>query len=306
MNLEKKFDRVYENLGRYAIIPVVLVFISVLILGGSYLNNGEFLDKGLDFTGGTEVTYRVAGDFQTSEIEQIFADRGWEGANALTLSREGEEEDLLLVQVPPPEIDNIESAEQIMEEEGYNATAEGFSSLSSAVSGQFFQSAIVAFGLAFSIMSLVIFAAFKDFVPSTAVILAATGDIVVAASGMALLGIDLTLGSFAALLMLIGYSVDTDIVLSTRVLKRERGSLKERIWSSVKTGVTMSAGGIAGFAILFLMSYSIVGPSELSNIASVMVIGLLADMPLTWFGNTYILKKHVQEGFDLRGRLPWN
>lgn len=305
MNLEKKFDRIYEDLGRYTAIPAVLVLICVLILSGSYLSNGEFLSKGLDFTGGTEVTYQIEGGFETAEIEQVFSDRGWEGANALTISNQGEDEDLLLVQVPPPEIEDIESAEQIMQDEGYNATAEGFSSLSSAVSGQFFQSALVAFGLAFSIMSLVIFAAFKDFVPSTAVILAATGDIIVAAAGMVVLGIDLTLGSFAALLMLIGYSVDTDIVLSTRVLKRERGSLKERIWSSVKTGVTMSAGGIAGFTLLFFVSYSIVGPSELSNIAAVMVVGLLADMPLTWFGNTYILKKHVEEGFNVRGRLPW-
>ena len=124
------------------------------------------------------------------------------------------------------------------------------------------------------------------------------------------MGVPLSLGSLAALLMLIGYSVDTDIVLSTRVLKMNRGTVKSRMWGSMKTGLTMSSGGIAGFTLLYLISTSIVGPSALSNIAAVMVIGLLADIPLTWMGNTVILKKYVEGDFksmsNFRGALPWN
>jgi len=156
------------------------------------------------------------------------------------------------------------------------------------------------------IMSLVIFYAFRDLTPSLAVVLAAAGDIIFAMAGMVVFGIPLTLGSLAALLMLIGYSVDTDIVLSTRVLKRKQDSLKNRIWSSVKTGVTMSSGGIAGFTLLYIISYLMVGSSELSNIAAVMVLGLVADMPLTWFGNAVILKKYVEEDWDFGKVIPWN
>ncbi|MFB6147458.1 MAG: protein translocase subunit SecF, partial [Candidatus Nanohaloarchaea archaeon] len=130
---------------------------------------------------------------------------------------------------------------------------------------------------------------------------AAAGDILFAAAGMVVLNIPLTLGSLAGLLMLIGYSVDTDILLSSRVLKKSRGSLKDRIWSSVKTGVTMSSGGIAGFTLLYIVSYVMVGPSELSHIAGVMVIGLLADMPFTWFGNAIILKKYVNDEIEMSG-----
>jgi preprotein translocase subunit SecF len=60
----------------------------------------------------------------------------------------------------------------------------------------------------------------------------------------------------------------------------------------------MSSGGIAGFTLLYIVSYIIVGPSELSNIAAVMVIGLIADIPLTWLGNTAILKSYM-EGLPL-------
>jgi preprotein translocase subunit SecF len=57
----------------------------------------------------------------------------------------------------------------------------------------------------------------------------------------------------------------------------------------------MSSGGIAGFTLLYIVSYLIVGPSELANISAVMVIGLLADMPLTWLGNTAILKSYIKD-----------
>jgi len=204
--------------------------------------------------------------------------------------------------VPPPDMDR-EEATAIMENGGYNVTLDGFNSISASVSGTFFQQAIFAFVLAFTTMSIVIFYAFKNFTPSVAVVFAAAGDIIIAAAVMTVLGVPLTLGSLAALLMLIGYSVDTDIVLSTRVLRMNRGSVQSRMWSSAKTGITMSSGGIAGFTLLYIVSTSIVGPSELSNIAAVMVIGLVADIPLTWLGNTAILKKYVEGDFEGLGEV---
>jgi len=120
---------------------------------------------------------------------------------------------------------------------------------------------------------------------------------------MSLVGIPLTPGSLSALLMLIGYSVDTDIVLSSKVLKQKRGSLEDRMWSAAKTGVTMSSGGVAGFTILYLVSVAIVGPSTLSMVASVMVIGLLADMPFTWFGNAYILQKYQRDELGVEEKI---
>jgi len=292
VNPEKAFSKVFDNHQKYFLIPVLMIGLGVAILGANYIQTGEFLSKGSDFAGGTEIQLTVNGSFTTNEIEGAFADAGRPGADAIR--QETASGESLLVQLPPPNIEN-EEAERILTDAGYSVSVESFRSISAAVSSQFFLQAQIAFVLAFTVMSLVIFTAFKDVTPSMAVIFAAAGDIIIAAAGMSLLGIPLTLGSLAALLMLIGYSVDTDIVLSTRALKRERNSLKERMWESAKTGITMSSGGIAGFTILYIISYMIVGPSDLSNIAAVMVIGLMADMPLTWLGNTAILKAYIED-----------
>ncbi|MEF8880222.1 MAG: hypothetical protein V5A72_00125 [Candidatus Nanohaloarchaea archaeon] len=293
--LSSRFDEVLENSEKYFLIPVALILLGIGALFVNYAGTGEFLDKGTDFAGGTEITFEVAGDFNSNEVEAAFSEAGRQGTSAMTQNT-GERE-LLLVEIPPPELDRDE-ATRILEEAGYNVSIDGFSSISASVSGTFFRQAQFAFILAFTTMSIVIFYAFKNFTPSIAVVFAAAGDIIIAAGGMTVFGIPLTLGSLAALLMLIGYSVDTDIVLSTRVLRMNRGSVNSRMWESLKTGVTMSSGGVAGFTLLYIVSYSIVGPSELSNIAAVMVIGLLADMPLTWLGNTAILKKYVDGDFD--------
>lgn len=308
MKFDKYFDQVYSEYDKYFLVPLVLLVLAVGVLGYNYTSTGNFLEKGTDFTGGTEITYNIEGDFNTNQIESVFASNGWSDASALRQESGGDV--TLIVQLEPPEVDSSE-AESILTEAGYDVEVVGLNAISAAVSQEFFQQAMMAFVMAFTIMSLVIFVAFRDIIPSTAVVFAAAGDILVAAAGMSLAGIPLTLGSLAALLMLIGYSVDTDIVLSTRTLKRTRGPLKGRMWSSVKTGLTMSSGGIAAFILLYIVSYSLVGPSELSNIAGVMVIGLLADMPFTWFGNTVILKKYIEEEslktlFNFGGLAPWN
>src|SRR3989338_6286510 len=68
----------------------------------------------------------------------------------------------------------------------------------------FWRQAQIAIIAAFIIMSFVVFLLFRSLAPSIAVILAATTDIVVAMFGMSLFGIELSLPTLAALLMLIG------------------------------------------------------------------------------------------------------
>ncbi|PSH02365.1 MAG: hypothetical protein BRC26_00925 [Nanohaloarchaea archaeon QH_8_44_6] len=298
VELEKYFDRVYQDYDKYFAIPVAIITLSVAVMAFSYVSNGEVMEKGLDFTGGTEVQFAINDSFETQEIANVFSNAGRDDVQVVKQTSGGETS--LLVRIPPPQINESE-AQNILEDAGYQVQVESLRSISSSVSDEFFVQAQLAFVMAFTIMSLVIFYAFKDLTPSLAVIFAAAGDIIFAMAGMVIFSIPLTLGSFAALLMLIGYSVDTDIVLSTRVLRQQRKSLQHRIWTAIKTGVTMSSGGITGFALLYFVSQALVGPSELSNIAAVMVLGLMADIPLTYFGNALVLKKYVEGDFASLG-----
>lgn len=154
--------------------------------------------------------------------------------------------------------------------------------------------------IAFLIMVFIVFFAFRDFIPSIAVILAATCDAIIAVGGMALLGISLEPASLIALLMLIGYSVDSDIMLTTRVLRRGVGEVNERIDDAMKTGLTMTLTTLAVMLVILLASGMLINlgltqMAALSSIASVLLLGLLGDLATTWFMNAGILKWYVEE-----------
>ena len=95
-------------------------------------------------------------------------------------------------------------------------------SMGSTLGEQFFKQTSQAIIIAFILMSIVIFLTFRAIIPSLFVILAAVSDIVSTIAVVDILGIKMSTAGIAALLMLIGYSVDTDILLTTKVLKRRK------------------------------------------------------------------------------------
>jgi len=127
-------------------------------------------------------------------------------------------------------------------------------------------------------------------VPSLAVILAAFSDIVVTVAVVNLLGIKLGTAGIAAFLMLIGYSVDTDILLTTRVLKRKEGTEFERILSSVSTGMTMTLTAITAVAVAIIFTQN----DTIRQIMTILLIGLLADIINTWIQNVGILRFYLE------------
>ena len=152
----------------------------------------------------------------------------------------------------------------------------------------------IAMIFAFLFMAVTVFIVFREPVPSVAIILAALCDILIALGGMSLLHIPLSIASVGALLMLIGYSVDTDILLTTRLLKRREGTVNERARNAMHTGLTMSFAAIAAMSILYLVTVIIMPEATtLSNISAVLVIGLIGDILSTWLMNLGILKSYI-------------
>ncbi|RBQ24125.1 Protein-export membrane protein SecF [Candidatus Methanobinarius endosymbioticus] len=152
-----------------------------------------------------------------------------------------------------------------------------------------------AMAFAFIFMSMTVFIIFRELGPSLGVILAAGSDIIIAIAGMSIFNIPLSIASVGALLMLIGYSVDTDILLTTRILKRSEGTVVERAKEAIKTGMTMSIGAIATMVVLYVVTIVMIpDASTLSDIAAVLMIGLIADILTTWVMNLGILRWYVE------------
>ena len=277
-------------------VPLILFILCISIIGYSYLTKGYILEKSIDFEGGTEASVLVAdADYDLAELEITAKDMFGETATVRKT------ENVLGTSI------NIQSKSEIsMEDFEEYITLTGITvletddttrpiniyTIGSSVSDIFLRQAQIGIIAAFIFMGIIVFLVFKSYVPSLAIISTAGMDILFAVTMMSLTGIELGLGSLAALLMLIGYSVDTDILLTTKLLRRKsEGTLEERIEDSMKTGITMTTAAIAAFIVLYLASPSKV----LDDISLVIIFGLTADYITTWFQNVGILRWYLKD-----------
>lgn len=266
-------------------IPLIAVAIAILIVGFTWLTTGSPLHLGLDFQGGTMVTIKT--DKTDQQLKEEFSDYPLK----IISHGSGGEKSLRFSKMDGPQLQDL--AAYVNKNYGSAIIDNIGSTFSQANQAQ----AAIGILAAFGGMALMVFIIFRNIVPSIAVILAAFSDIVCAAALMNVFGIELTFGTFAALLMLIGYSVDTDILLTTKVLG-ERKYIDKKIASCRATGLTMTFSAIIAFVVLYIVSsYAyLIGLSTipvLANISTVMIFGLVADVFTTWFLNAGILRWYM-------------
>ncbi len=131
----------------------------------------------------------------------------------------------------------------------------------------------------------------KKSVPAFAVILSAFADIVMTLAIVDLVGMKISTAGIVAFLMLIGYSVDTDILLTTRLLKRKKG-VNASLFDAFKTGITMTTTSIAAIIAALIVVYSF--KSVLNQIFIILLIGLFMDILNTWITNASMIKWYVE------------
>ena len=165
--------------------------------------------------------------------------------------------------------------------------------VSPVLSTHFIEKAVNVILLSAILSVILVFLFFRTFVPSIAVLTGAVADVTIALGAMGLFGIPLTLQSFAALLMLIGFSLDTDILLTTRMLKR-KGDMRDNAYEAMKTGMTMSIMAIVAFGTLFALSV-MTHISTYYEISAVALAGLVGDIFATWGINAVIVLHYVEK-----------
>jgi preprotein translocase subunit SecF len=281
---EIEYDR-YSN-PELAAIPLALLALSILVLAGWYAFTGAPVTPGIAFTGGTEIQIqttdsaaeiRSAFDVDVSSVAPIAGDSS------------------VIVTTQSTDTASIQSQ---AEAAGY--TVESIQTRSASFGAQSQRLAVIGLVGAFVGMSLLVFGLFRTFVPSIAVVLSAFSDIVIP---LALLNVfnllpfvtvKLSLGTVAALLMLIGYSVDSDILLNNHILRR-RGEFYESTHRAMQTGVTMTVTSISAMTVMTIVSWAM-GIPLLPQIGLVLVLGLSTDLMNTYMMNLSLLRWYKFEG----------
>ena len=260
-------------------IPIILALLSLVLIGF------HGLEQGVDLKGGSQAELQLLDSVTPSELEDILDAK----LNTQNIKVTNNGNNKVTVELE----NNINSSTFTSAIDG-KAKVISYNEIGPVLSEEAMGQIYIAMLFAFLFMAITVFIVFREPVPSVAIILAALCDILIALGGMSIFKIPLSIASVGALLMLIGYSVDTDILLTTRLLKRREGTVEERAKNAMYTGLTMSFAAIAAMGILFIVTIIIMPEATtLSNISAVLVIGLIGDILSTWLMNLGILKTYI-------------
>ncbi len=303
--LKEKVRQIYED--KYKLIlwfPIILVILALLQITIQTATTGDFVHRGITLKGGSSITLTSSPQFSVQDVDsvglqtQLHTQFPLADISVQTLSSLGQTTAIIV----ESDIQDKDTIDQLVsgvlkivpvQKDQYSVEVIG-----SALGESFFKETLYALLTAFVLMGIVVFISFRIFIPSMAVIASAFSDIVVTLAVFNLTGIKLSTAGVAAFLMLIGYSVDTDILLTTRVLKRKEGTVMERTYSAIKTGMTMIWAAVAAFLVaLFFVQSDVI-----KQIMLILFIGLIVDMIMTWIQNVAMLRLYLERK-ERRGKV---
>ncbi|WP_237710130.1 protein translocase subunit SecF [Pyrococcus sp. ST04] len=264
--------------------PLIVFGIALIIILANYVMTGSIVKEGIELRGGSVITLQGVNADPDEVAKAIQKETGIpvnvEKFTSLTGGGG--------IRVYVPAGEDVDKVRDVLRKMFPNVEPQ------TTIIGPTFgrmvkEQGIKAITYAFIGMAIVVFLFFRVPVPSLTVVFSAFSDMVIAVALMDLFGIELSQATIAALLMLIGYSVDSNILLTTRLLKRKEFTIEEAYYSSLKTGFTMSTTTLGALVSLWLFSTAQV----IDDIASVLIFGLLADFMNTWILNAGVLRTYI-------------
>jgi len=286
------YDKKYKLL---LIIPFLILFLALVQIGYQIHTTGDFIKKDVSLKGGITVTVPYNKNADVNQIKKQILSQFPDNDIAVRTLRSAGAIVGIIVEADIDANNNAERNSLLQAIENslnidLSKVDYGIEIIGSSLGASFFRESLIALFIAFLFMGLVVLIYFRTFVPSIAVILAAFSDMVVALAVINLLDVRIGTAGVAAFLMLIGYSVDTDILLTVRVLKRKEGTVMDRVISSIKTGMTMTVIAIISTIVALTVTQSEV----IRQIMLILLIGLIADIFNTWIQNVGLLRIYLE------------
>lgn len=282
---KQRLKYIYEvHYKKLLVIPFLFIILAIAQISYQVSTTGDFMNRGVTLKGGLsielphvettkeEMSIFLEDSFPDADFDVRKEDRG------ISLEASGVEFEPLKAK--------LEEKLGPLSEEDYSKSQTG-----SSLGRSFFRETFTAIILSFIFMGIVVLITFRVLSPSLAVIAAAFSDLLVTLAIFNLTGMKMSIAGIAAFLMLIGYSVDTDILLSTRVLKHKRGSVMDRIYSSMKTGLTMTFTTMGAVVVALIVAKS----ETIIQIMTVLFIGLWVDIIMTYLQNVAIIRWYLEK-----------
>ncbi len=272
----------FQKLDFVALRKYALILSAVIILVGtaSLATNG--LNLGIDFTGGTNMLLNIGQEFTLGEVREVLLPFGLEGAVLQKVGMEGlgeGEKQELLIKTPaltPAEQDQVFNAFR----ERYNLTDLDLLSVESVgavIGGELQRQAFFALLIASLGMVLYITIRFEFRYALTAIV-ALLHDALIVLAFFSLFRIEINSPFVAAILTILGYSINDTIVIFDRIREnmknRHRQTLAEIVNTSIRGSLRRSVNTSLTtlFVLVTLLAF---GGITLRPFISALLVGVI-------------------------------
>jgi len=264
----------------------MLLILSLGVLGYNYAKHGEPIQRDVELKGGIEVTIDKE-NLDIKTVETALQNNGYKDYTVRELTDFSSHRNLgATVKIGDlQEKDMAKLKEDLKNAIGFEDEQFTSSIIQAEFGAGFYKSLLIVVLFSFIMMALTVSIAFRTFIPSVAVISAALIDIVVPFAFLSLMGMKITGAGIVAFLLVIGYSIDTDVLLTTWMIKRKEGSYLTRMVNSIKTGLTM----MATTTIVMIIGVVVAISPVLKQMFLIILIALITDVISTYLGNAPIL-----------------
>ncbi|RLE48233.1 MAG: hypothetical protein DRJ31_07635 [Candidatus Methanomethylicota archaeon] len=266
-------------------MPIILLLFSLFILLNNYRNEGEFIIKDIDLKGGTLITIETSAPLELDEIERILSKKfGSVIVSGLkSLTGYG-----ATIQVGS----EVKAKDVIQELEKMGIEIKGYSveTVGPALGEAFWDQIVKVLIGGFVFMGIMVFLIYRSTVPSFAIVLTSIANIITTIALANFVGLKISFPGFAALLMVLSYTVDTNIVLTTKCLRGGKKNFEKTYKAAVSTAFKIIIAVVAAMSIMLIIPTSRV----IVDIAAILIIGLLNDLVYTWILNASILEIYIE------------
>jgi preprotein translocase subunit SecF len=248
---------------------IILATVSILSLSLKQLNYG------LDFTGGSLVELHYPKEIEVANIRQSLTNAGYEGAQVALF---GSTQDVL-IKLPGSVSDTLgaEIIQVLRQESSEDIVLRRVEYVGPQIGSELRDDGGLAMLLALGLMMLYITFRFQSRF-AVAAVLALIHDVIIVLGIFSLFNLDFDLTVLAALLAVIGYSLNDTIVVSDRIrenLKSQRGSDTEEV-INLSLNQMLSRTLITSLTtLLVLTSLYLFGGELIKNFALALIFGVV-------------------------------
>ncbi len=267
--------KIIENRKKFFIISAAIILIGIGFMIANYASGKDGFNFDVEFSGGTAIQLNLGTDFNNSDIAAIISE-----TTGLTSSQIQRIVGTNEVNIKIKNVDQDSRIKLIsaLEEKYGQGILLGMEDVSPTVSTEMQRSAILAFTLACAAILIYITIRFKDFKAGTSAIIALVHDALIVLAAYAILRIPVNTAFIAAILTVLGYSINATIVVFDRVRENKRLLRKEGNAAIIDVSVSQTLRRSVYTSLTTLLTITclyVLGVTSIKDFTLPIIIGIV-------------------------------